>query len=230
MDYPASKHELAIHPEITGLFPDACIGWISARIRNGEPPAELRRLINEKSEEIRRIHDEETIRKVDGIFAGKQAYRQLGKDPNRYRLSAEALMRRVVKGKDLYPISSAVDTLNLVSLSTGITIGGFDAGCVRGPIELGIGKAGEEFVAIGRGALNVANLPVYRDGEGAIGNPTSDCERTRITLNTNAILMLITGFYGPAGIKEVLDQLETLLVRFCQADSISTGITGNNTP
>lgn len=218
-----NSHRIRIAPEVMAVFPDLTIGWLEGNIINSSGNPELWKLIGEKSETISKSMDEESIRKVDGISAGKKAYRQLGKDPNRYRLSAEALMRRVAKGKGLYSISAAVDALNLVSLTTGITIGGFDSEKINGNIELGIGLPGEEFIAIGRGPLNVENLPVYRDQIGAIGNPTSDSERTQIDLATKKVLMLITGFYGNEGIDQTLDQLQSLLTRYCECEQCNTG-------
>jgi DNA/RNA-binding domain of Phe-tRNA-synthetase-like protein len=214
---------IRIGQEVVSLFPDIRIGFLMGRIINSQGDPGLWKLIAQTSAKIAGTLDEESIRKVDGIHAGKQAYRRLGKDPNRYRLSAEALMRRVVKGKELYPISTAVDALNLVSLSTGITIGGFDSRKLDGDIELGIGLPGEEFIAIGRGPLNVERLPVYRDRTGAIGNPTSDSERTQIDLSTTGVLMLITEFYGPGGADRVLDDLKSLLTEYCECTYCKTG-------
>lgn len=225
-DNSIQNHTISIGKEVSLLFPEIVIGHLEGDIKNSPGNPELWKLIIEKSREISGSMDEESIRQVEGISAGKKAYRHLGKDPNRYRLSAESLMRRVIKGKGLYPISTAVDALNLVSLRTGITIGGFDAHLLKGDIELGIGQPGEEFIAIGRGPLNVENLPVYRDQLGAIGNPTSDCERTRINLSTVKVLMLITGFYGLNGIDLALDQLKFLLSRFCKCTQCKTGING----
>jgi DNA/RNA-binding domain of Phe-tRNA-synthetase-like protein len=218
---------IRIRKEVTDLFPGIVVAYLTGNIKNIEGDPVLWELIEARSKVINGSMDEEAIRNVEGIRLGKRAYRQLGKDPDRYRLSAEALMRRAAKGKDLYSISNAVDALNLVSLTTGITIGGFDAQMVTGDVELGIGLPGEEFIAIGRGPLNVANLPVYRDRLGAIGNPTSDSERTMITLSTTQILMLITGFYGEQGIHPAIEELESLLVKFCKCTQLKTGIIGN---
>ncbi|MFO7616880.1 MAG: phenylalanine--tRNA ligase beta subunit-related protein [Bacteroidales bacterium] len=213
-----------VNKEISLLFPELVVGVLEGPVNNSEDNRELWEMIGRVTGQIKSTMDAEAIRQVDGIRLGKQAYRQLGKDPNRYRLSAEALMRRIVKGQDLYAINTVVDVLNLVSLQSGITIGGFDRALVDGSVELGIGWAGEAFEAIGRGPLNVEDLPVYRDRSGAIGNPTSDCMRTRITLSTSTVLMLITGFYGPGGISEVLESLEGLLGRFCQGGPFSKDI------
>ena len=215
---------LQISDEIGALFPDLVVGVLEGPVVNSEGNAELWGMIHSVSQRIKSTMDAEAIRQLDGIRMGKQAYRRLGKDPNRYRLSAEALMRRIVKGQELYAINTVVDVLNLVSLQSGITIGGFDSGLVDGFVELGIGRAGEEFEAIGRGMLNVEDLPVYRDRSGAIGNPTSDCMRTRITLSTSTVLMLITGFYGTESIGEVLESLAGLLGRYCQGGPFGTAI------
>jgi DNA/RNA-binding domain of Phe-tRNA-synthetase-like protein len=215
---------ISISNRIRMIFPDIIVGVLHGRISNGENHPEVWDLIEKRISEIKSMMDAESIRQVEGIRLGKQAYRALGKDPNRYRLSAEALMRRIVKGQDLYRINTAVDVLNLVSLKTGITIGGFDYQLVKFPIELGIGNQGEEFEAIGRGSLNVEDLPVYRDQEGVIGNPTSDCMRTRILTETSNVLMLITGFYGSVMVTPVLNELDKLLTEYCDFHDKGIGI------
>jgi DNA/RNA-binding domain of Phe-tRNA-synthetase-like protein len=215
---------ISISNRIRMIFPDIIVGFLHGRISNGENHPEVWDLIEKRISEIKSMMDAESIRQVEGIRLGKQAYRALGKDPNRYRLSAEALMRRIVKGQDLYRINTAVDVLNLVSLKTGITIGGFDYQLVKFPIELGIGNQGEEFEAIGRGSLNVEDLPVYRDQEGVIGNPTSDCMRTRILTETSNVLMLITGFYGSVMVTPVLNELDKLLTEYCDFHDKGIGI------
>jgi DNA/RNA-binding domain of Phe-tRNA-synthetase-like protein len=219
--------EITLSPEICAVFPDLAIGFLEGPITNSIHDPELWTLVGKASTEIAGTMDAEKIRQVEGIRLGKAAYRRLGKDPNRYRLSAEALMRRIVKGQDLYTINTCVDVLNLVSLRTGVTIGGFDRDLVQYPVELGIGRFQEEFEAIGRGNLNVESLPVYRDRSGTIGNPTSDCTRTQITVDTKNILMLITGFYGIGGINGTLEMLDNLLKRFCGGHRLTTGIISN---
>ena len=106
----------------------------------------------------------EDIKLQPAIAATREAYKRCGKDPGRYRPSAEALRRRLMRGIPLYQIDTLVDLINLVSLRTGYSIGGFDADKIQGKtLELGIGKSGEPFEGIGRGILNIEGLPVYRD-------------------------------------------------------------------
>ena len=163
------------------------------------------------------------INKEPAILATRQVYKRLGKDPNRYRPSAEALRRRVLKEKSLYRIDTLVDLINLVSLKTGYSIGGFDADQVVGTqLELGVGQAGESFCGIGRGPLNIEGLPVYRDAQGGIGTPTSDEERTKISLATRRALIIVNGYDGGAGLEDVRKWFVELLTRYVRATSIET--------
>ncbi|MEM6966217.1 MAG: hypothetical protein AAF573_15740 [Bacteroidota bacterium] len=75
-------------------------------------------LLHQISLELNQIQNQlavEDIAKIPAIQSSRKGYKTLGKDPARYRLSAEALLRRVVKGKGLYRVNNVVDLLNLVS-------------------------------------------------------------------------------------------------------------------
>lgn len=89
----------------------------------------------------------------------RQAYKRLGKDPNRYRPSSEALRRRILRELPLYKVDTLVDLINLVSIRSGYSIGGFDADKIAGgSLVLGVGREGEIYHGIGRGELNIAGL------------------------------------------------------------------------
>ncbi|MDE6277859.1 MAG: hypothetical protein K2M06_07100 [Muribaculaceae bacterium] len=138
----------------------------------------------------------EEIRLRPAIDATRIAYKALGKEPNRYRPSAEALSRRAVKGLELYRTLTAIDLINLISLRTGISIGGFDADRIDGThLAYGRGRVGEPYEAIGRGPLNIDGLPVWRDAIGGIGTPTSDNERTKLSEHTRRLLMTVNIYH-----------------------------------
>jgi len=219
--------DFKICDDIKELFPTIHVGLITGKVTNSENHKELWEEIEVISQQISDTQNTESIREIEPIHQAKDAYRALGKDPNRYRISAEALYRRLVKGQDLYRINTLVDALNLVSLSTAVTIGGFDLDVVQAPVKLGIGNENEEFEAIGRGQLNIHRLPIYRDSRGAIGSPTSDCVRTSLQLNTCNFLMVITGFYGSGRIAETLDLLEEKLVKFANGSNFEKSIVFN---
>ena len=139
----------------------------------------------------------DSIKEMPSIQATRQAYKRCGKDPSRYRPSGEALVRRTLQGKELYRVSTAVDLINLASIAYGYSIGGFDADKIQGAaLTLGIGREGEPYEGIGRGPLNIAGLPVWRDELGGIGTPTSDNERTKMDLQTVRLLAIVNGYDG----------------------------------
>jgi DNA/RNA-binding domain of Phe-tRNA-synthetase-like protein len=154
------------------------------------------------------------------IRASRIAYRLCGKDPARYRLSSEALMRRVVKGHQLYRINNVVDLVNLISLKSGMSIGGYDVEKISGNVIFDIGQKDEPYEAIGRGDLNIASLPVFRDSVSSFGSPTSDSVRTSVTGSTKRFLMIIVGFSGGICTSETVDLSLSLLKKYAKADNI----------
>lgn len=153
--------------------------------------------IHQLENEFRATLTTETLKQLPGIAATRRVYRACGKDPSRYRPASEALIRRMLQGKELYQIDTQVDLVNLASIRFGYSIGGFDADCFVGDtLTLGVGKAGEPYEGIGRGTINIEGLPVYRDAVGGVGTPTSDHERTKMTLATTHLVVLINGYDG----------------------------------
>ncbi len=138
--------------------------------------------------------DDVPVSEVPAIAAARRAFKALGKDPSRYRVSSEALMRRLVQGKALYRINTVVDTNNLVSLHTGLAAGTYRVEALTPPLVLRRGGAGETYEAIGRGPFNLESLPVLADAQGPFGSPTSDSGRSMITLEADRVLMVLYGF------------------------------------
>ncbi|MEG1580372.1 MAG: phenylalanine--tRNA ligase beta subunit-related protein [Bacteroidaceae bacterium] len=189
--------QLNVSADIKKVCPFFCGMAISAVVKNTSSSANLWMDISKKTAEIRSTFSIETIKEQTAIRATRALYKALGKDPTRYRPSGEALMRRVLQGKDLYPVDTVVDLINLASMTYGYSIGGFDADKLVGnSLTLGVGRAGEPYEGIGRGHLNIEFMPVYRDAIGGVGTPTSDNERTKITLQTERILVIINGYDG----------------------------------
>jgi DNA/RNA-binding domain of Phe-tRNA-synthetase-like protein len=206
--------QISISENILSVCPEFRFAVIECEVKNTLHNDVLWQEISEFSNNLRANYKMEEINKRPAIFATRQVYKKLGKDPNRYRPSAEALCRRIVKGLDLYQIDTLVDIINLVSMKTGFSIGGFDADKIQGNLVLGVGRADEPFEAIGRGILNIEGLPVYRDDIGGIGTPTSDEERTKITAETSRLLMIINGYSGEKGLQEAVDLSWELLRKY----------------
>lgn len=200
-----------ISDKITHVCPNFKVAAISCKVTNTPYDEALWQTIERELNSLKELPVSEA-NKLPAIQANRKVYKLLGKDPNRYRPSAEALRRRIAKGDGLYKISTLVDLVNLVSLKSGYSIGGFDEEKIDGSeLTLGVGEAEEVFHAIGRGLLNIEGLPVYRDNTGGIGTPTSDDERTAIDIQTKHLLMLINAYDGGEKLQEAVDFTVELL-------------------
>lgn len=124
----------------------------------------------------------------------RDGYKKLGKDPSHTRPACEALIRRVIKGMNLYSLGDLIDLGNILSVKTKRSVCVVDSNKIKGNVNIRIGLEGEYLDAINRGPINAYNLPVYVDDEGIFGSPTSDTIRTAVTNSTKQILVMIICF------------------------------------
>ena len=209
--------EIIVEDKIETVCPSFVGACVEADVENSAYSEELWKLIDEQCEKFRQTLTTDTVKDISAIAATRRVYKACGKDPSRYRPSSEALIRRVLLGKQLYQIDTLVDLINLASITYGYSIGGFDAGKFSGDtLSLGVGREGEPYEGIGRGMLNIAGLPVYRDAIGGVGTPTSDNERTKMGLATRRLVALVNGYDGNEETVRATAQLIIRLVeRFC---------------
>jgi DNA/RNA-binding domain of Phe-tRNA-synthetase-like protein len=217
--------KITISDTVRQAAPGLTLGLICCDVTNSDFNAGLWQEISAAEVEIRERMPIDQINKIAAIKATRDAYKTLGKDPNRYRPSAEALCRRIVRGLPLYRINTLVDLINLVSIHTGYSIGGFDAGKIAGDsLLLTRGNGNDYFEGIGRGTLNIDGLPVYKDAMGGIGTPTSDHERTKLSADTTRLLMIINGYSGNGGVAQAVEYSTELLKKYASATHIETKI------
>ena len=214
---------IEVSESIRKACPNFAGAAIFATVKNSSHNNELWLRIEALTNEYKSQTVIEDIKNNPVIAATRKAYKLLGKDPNRYRPSSEALCRRILRDLPLYQIDTMVDIINLVSIKTGYSIGGFDADKIEGnALTLGVGEANEPYEAIGRGTMNIEGLPVYRDNIGGIGTPTSDHERTKIDISTTHLLTIINGYNGKEGLEDAATYLQSLLIEFAGSDGTIT--------
>lgn len=212
--------KVIVSEEISQVCPDFVGACVDAMVVNTPYSAELWQEIESSCHQFRHELTTESLKEITSIAATRRIYKACGKDPSRYRPASEALIRRVLQGKELYQLNTLVDLVNLASIAYGYSIGGFDADKFEGDtLTLGIGREGEPYEGIGRGMLNIQGLPVYRDAKGGVGTPTSDNERTKITEDTRHLVVLINGYDGnEQRVRENAEYIQTLLRKYCQSD------------
>lgn len=220
--------EITISNEISEACPQLVLGVISCEVKNSAASTGLWIEMETEIQRIKTRYQLEDINKRPEIAATRKTYKKLGKDPNRYRPSAEALCRRIVRGIPVYQVNTLVDIINLVSIRSGFSIGGFDLDKIQGKIRLVAGSASDEFDAIGRGLLNVEGLPLYKDENGGIGTPTSDNERTKISEQTTKLFMIINAYNGESGLRETADYATDLLEKYAEANQIKVRLINYN--
>lgn len=211
---------IIVSPEIEQACPSFVGACLEAKVKNTPYCEDLWSEIRSLGDRYRSFLTTDTVKELSAIAATRRVYRACGKDPSRYRPAAEALIRRQLQGKDLYQIDTLVDLVNLGSIAYGYSIGGFDADKFVGDtLTLGIGRQGEPYEGIGRGMINIAGLPVYRDAKGGVGTPTSDNERTKITLGTTHLVVLINGYDGDEDhVRQNAEYIQQLLRKYAQSD------------
>jgi DNA/RNA-binding domain of Phe-tRNA-synthetase-like protein len=221
--------EIEIEDAVRAAAPDLYEIVVEADVENGPTDDALWAEITAAAKNLRDNMPMDMVNKQSAILATRKAYKALGKEPNRYRPSAEALCRRCVKGLELYRTLTVVDLINLISILTGHSIGGFDRDKIEGGrLCLGVGREGELYEAIGRGQLNIACLPVFRDVVGGVGTPTSDNDRTKLSPDTHHLLMTINMYSGRDGADEMEALTRRLLEQYAAGRNITFTHYGNS--
>ncbi len=176
-------------------------------------------LILKCEEQIMEEYSIEDVLNIPLIKEARDGYKKLGKDPSRYRLACESLLRRIVKGNKLYRINNLVDVGNVLSIETKRSVAVLDYDKIIGDILIRKGQASDEYEGIGRGKINIENIPLYEDEIGPFGSTTSDTERTMVTNETKKILLFVVCFS-----RNMIDEHEKLAIdifeKYCEACNI----------
>ena len=216
---------VAIAGELKKKCPRVALGCVTATVEAGETPAALSEELKSREEQILRLPEPRAVLESQAVVSARAAYKALGKDPARYRGSAEALLRRVIANKGLPRINAVVDVINLVSVESRLPVGLYDLAAVSGDIVFRAGRASETYKGIGRYDLNLEGLPLFADAIGPHGSATSDSERTMVTASTKSIIALIVSFGGAADLPRWTQRMCELLTLYAAArNCVSTVI------
>lgn len=158
------------------LFPESVIGIVVAEGMKGASEvseadrAELERLLDRANVLAERHLASDTISENAPVKAWREAYRAF-KTKKGARCSIENLLKRVLKGRPVGPITPSVDIYNAISLKYALPVGGEDIDAFAGDLRLGITEGGDAFLPLGEDEHDDPTLPgelCYRDDEGAV--------------------------------------------------------------
>ena len=214
----------SIDSEIKSLCPNATLGILIYSVTVKKTSDSLLDKFNSTISELESKYVTEDIVKINHIHTTREAYKALGKSPSSYRNASEAMLRRIVKGKGLYNINNVVEINNIISVSSGYSIGSYDLSCVSENITLKRVPDGENYDGIGKSSVNIEHLPTLYDEEGPFGNPTSDSQRAMIKEGQRNVASVIYSFDGSDDLEKWMTEFKSLLTEYTDAKDIDTFI------
>jgi DNA/RNA-binding domain of Phe-tRNA-synthetase-like protein len=188
---------MKMHNDILAAFPglsvaEGKVGPLSIQ----EKSPRLEALRDEIVCSVREQYTLERIKDEPLFRAYRDFFWRVGVDPTRTRPASEALVRRILAGKMLPAINTAVDAYNLASIRTGIPIAAFDADTLAGELAMRFAEEGEAFLGIGMTApvLLHKNQVILTDDDAIVAvYPYRDSDATKITLDTETVHIVACG-------------------------------------
>ncbi|MGB9921050.1 MAG: B3/4 domain-containing protein [Moorellales bacterium] len=136
--------------EVFSVLPTVCFGVVVGEgiVQDGrgeQPLTLLRQATGWVRERLAVVKPKE----YPALVPYREAFRQLGFNPNKFLNSIEALVTRVVKGNELPDINPVVNLANAVSLRYLVPMGAHDLDRLVGDIEVRFSRPGERFTPFG---------------------------------------------------------------------------------
>ena len=216
---------LCIDRDMKRIWPAARVGCIQYMADVEKKNEELWAYL--KKEVFKRVKDavfDYGVSEIPNVRESRTAYKAFGKDPSRYRVSSEALIRRIAQGKGLYEVNTVVDVNNLISIQSGFSVGSYDAGKIGEELVFRVGRDSETYKGIGKDEIKIDGLPVLADDKGAIGSSTSDSERAMITADAAEVLTLIYSFSENQDLERAMEYGKEYLEKYAGAKDIQCWI------
>ncbi len=159
---------------------------------------EIKQKISEVLTNIREKYSLESLKEDPIIRAYRDFFWRIGIDPTKTRPSSEALLRRVLRRKQIPSINNVVDSGNLASMITLVPIGLYDLSKIEGKLLIRMSRKGEEFQPIGSEEEELTGKELVLADERKVIHlyPHRDSEKTKIYENTRKILVVACGVPG----------------------------------
>ena len=219
------KKHLSIDTAMKELCPAVRVGCMQYKVKVEKKNEEMWKYL--KKDIFKKAKDDifdYGINEIPNIKESRAAYKAFGKDPSRYRVSSEALIRRIGQGKGLYEVNTVVDVNNLISIESGFSVGSYVVSNIGDELVFRIGEDGETYKGIGKEEIHIDRLPVLADEKGAIGSSTSDSERAMITESAEEVLTLIYSFSDNHDLEKALESGRRYMEKYAGAEEIECWI------
>lgn len=208
-----------VESEVFELNPRLQFGiLIGKALNNSESSSSDIALIRNAENHVREKIKEEELKNLPIINAYRNIMEKAGINPNKYQVSTEAMLKRVLKGNSLPTINALVDLCNVISLENQISLGGHDLRDIQEDLSVCFAKGTERFLPFG--ATEYENVE-----EGELVFTSGDLVQTRkwiwrqselgkMTLDTKNVFFQLVGIENCEGssLKKALDELENYII------------------
>lgn len=221
------QYEVKIDPQLGTVYPDIRLGVMRFTADVREPDERFWRHMDEEVlPQVRQAIEGREWGEIPGIRGSRAAYKAFGRNPGRYRVSSEALIRRVRRGDELYHINSVVDVNNLLSVKSGLSVGSYDLDNLHGAVTLRKADAGEGYTGIGKAFIAMENMLVLADAEGIFGSSMSDSTRAMVTETTRNVLVVVYCFEREIDLPALLEAGKAAFADFAGVQDAESWIVG----
>lgn len=219
------KYDVKIDNKLYETYSDIRLGLLQFKADVKESDNNFWEYMNHEGQpQVKKAIEGKEWNHIPGVKGSRAAYKAFGRNPGRYRVSSEALLRRVRRGDDLYHINSVVDVNNLISIESGLSVGSYDLSHTQGTITFRKAEPGEGYTGIGKNFLDMENMLVLADDEGIFGSSMSDSTRAMVTEGTTDVLVVIYCFENEIDLPALLDKAQADFQKFADIQDIESWI------
>lgn len=226
--------KIQIEREVLERYPDAEIGYLVAQVsvKNSDTHVDALKRMLGKDLADKGINATNFV-----IHPSLSKWRKIYEDDfqvnaKTYRSSIEALVRRIVTGKEIWNINSVVDLYNCCSVFSLLPMGGYDLKKISGTITIRFASEQEPFYPLGAKEKIEAksNHVVYADDQRVICWLWNhkDARETCIDEDSETVIFFIDSFES-AGLQKALSELAEHLKKIGGIPS-ETGILNKASP
>lgn len=210
--------KIKIDDQLYSVYPDIRLGLLQFQADVKESDKNFWECMNHTVLfQVQKTIEGKQWNEIPGVKGSRAAYKAFGRNPGRYRVSSEALLRRVRRRDALYTINSVVDVNNLLSIESGLSVGSYDLDQIHGTITFRKAEKGEGYTGIGKDFLDMENMLVLADEEGIFGSSMSDSTRAMVKEQTKNVLLVLYCFEKDIDLLALLEKAQVYFQRFADA-------------
>ncbi|MCB1074801.1 MAG: lysine--tRNA ligase [Simkania sp.] len=211
-----------IEPAVLEKFPHLKVGVLIVKgVNNHGAHEEIQQIVATETQALQKKYENLDLNQVPKIADWRAAYKAFGYKPSTYRCSVEALLRRLIQGKELPNINPIVNLYNYISVKHGLPAGADDLDKVEGNIRLAVANGDEKFITLGSREEEIAkpNEIIYRDDVEILCKAWNwrESDKSKITDGSRNISLVIEGLENTtlAEIALALKELKNLIGKYC---------------